>query len=170
MPQAYLSIGSNVDREHNVRRGVALLRERLPELSLSSVYESEPVGFDGEPFFNLAAGFECGGIGVDQVLRILNDVETACGRERSADRFGPRTLDVDLLVYGDLVCDGDPCVLPRPEITEQAFVLRPLAEIAPHERHPVEGKTYITLWRECALPARATWIVEFALDASKKAG
>lgn len=147
MPRVYVSIGSNVAREQNVGFAVAQLEQRYVELVLSGLYESEPVGFKGRPFYNLAAGFTSED-SPSKLVAEFRAIEEQCGRTREDSRFGPRTLDIDLLLYDDLVCDQDGLKLPRDEIIRHAFVLRPLAEIAGDRCHPVIKKTFADLWAE----------------------
>jgi 2-amino-4-hydroxy-6-hydroxymethyldihydropteridine diphosphokinase len=143
MPRVWLSLGSNLDRERSLRGAVRALRATLGPLVLSSVYESAAVGFIGEPFLNLVAGAHTG-MPPGEIRRRLSEIEDAYGRVRGPDRFAPRTLDIDLLTYGDAVLPD--LRLPRDEILEQAFVLGPLAEVAPDECHPLDGRTYAALW------------------------
>ena len=147
MARIYISLGSNIDRELNTREGVRALHERFGELVLSSVYESEAVGFDGDAFYNMVIACDVDE-DVHSTNRILADIEDAHGRDRSGPRFSSRTLDLDLLLYDDMVLDEKGLKLPREEILKNAFVLWPLAEIAPDLLHPVIGKTYTELWDE----------------------
>ena len=145
MARIYISLGSNIDRDRNTRAGVRALRQRFGELELSSVYESEAVGFDGDAFYNMVIACEVDE-DVHSINRALAEIEDAHGRDRSGPRFSSRTLDLDLLLYDDLVLDENGLKLPREEILKNAFVLWPLAEIAPQRVHPVMGRTYAELW------------------------
>lgn len=159
MPRIYVSIGSNVDREANIRSAVRRLRERFGSLTLSRVYDSDPVGFVGAPFYNLVAGFDSR-LPVERLREALTEIEREQGRRRDAERFGPRTLDLDLLLYGDVV---DPARnMPRAEIVRHAFVLAPLAEIAAQERHPATGETFGELWSRFRDPQQRVTVTDFA--------
>ena len=145
MARIYISLGSNIDRERHTRAGVQAVRERFGDLILSSVYESEAVGFEGDAFYNMVIACDVDE-GVHETNRILAEIEDAHGRDRSGPRFSSRTLDLDLLLYDDVVLDENGLKLPRGEILKNAFVLWPLAEIAPDLVHPVAGKSYAELW------------------------
>lgn len=147
MPRVWLSLGSNRERERNLRAALVALRRSYGPLLLSPVYESQAVGFDGDPFLNLVAGFDTDRPPA-QLLAELRAIEDAQGRVRGQTRFGPRTLDIDLLLYGDLVSTTGSIRVPRDEITRYAFVLRPLSEVAGEQHHPMSGKSFRELWRE----------------------
>jgi len=154
--RCWISIGSNQDRERCIRGAVHALRVRFGRLILSSVYESEAVGFDGQPFFNLVTGFDSDEP-VSRLLAALRTIEDGFERVRGPNKFAPRTLDLDLLTYGDLIGTVDSCILPRNEILHHAFILGPLAEVAAQERHPANGRCYGELWwafAESAPPLR----------------
>jgi 2-amino-4-hydroxy-6-hydroxymethyldihydropteridine diphosphokinase len=145
MPDVFLSIGSNVDRDQHIPSALAELEARFGPLMVSSVYESQAVGFQGDPFYNLVVGFRSD-LSLQQIADKLTEIEIQHGRTRDSKKFSPRTLDIDLILYGDLVGQLGRLILPRPELTEYAFMLEPLAEIAPGRVHPVAGKTYAALW------------------------
>ncbi|MDJ0872662.1 MAG: 2-amino-4-hydroxy-6-hydroxymethyldihydropteridine diphosphokinase [Gammaproteobacteria bacterium] len=146
MPRIYVSVGSNVHREINIRSAVRDLAHRFGTLVLSSVYESSAVGFEGADFLNMVVGFETHNT-PSNVAGVLKDIEDAHGRDRTSPRFSDRTLDLDLLLYGNQVVREPGLSLPRDEIVAQAFVLAPLAEIAGEETHPVIGESYRKLWQ-----------------------
>jgi 2-amino-4-hydroxy-6-hydroxymethyldihydropteridine diphosphokinase len=156
MARVYVSVGSNIERERHIRSGVAALRECFGPLTLSRVYESEAVGFSGDNFFNLVLGFDSRQ-GVQPVAAALRDIERAHARDRRAPRFSSRTLDLDLLLYGDLVLEQDGIRLPREEIIRYAFVLGPLAEIAGEMPHPVSGCSFSELWRRFPKDLQPLW-------------
>lgn len=146
MPRVYVGIGSNINREVNIRSAVAELRRRFGALRVSTVYESKPIGFEGRRFYNLVVGFDTDEE-VHEVARTLRAIEVRHGRMRDTPRFSSRTLDLDLLFYDDLVLnEAHGLELPRREITRYAFVLRPLAELAGGRRHPVDGRSFGELW------------------------
>ena len=145
MPEVWFSLGSNQDRERCIRGGVQALAETFGPLRLSSLYETPPEGFEGTPFFNLVAGGHTD-LPVAGVQRRLRQIEDRFGRDRSGPRFGPRTLDIDLLLYGDLDGEVDGVRLPREEIYRYAFVLGPLAEVAGGLALPGDGRRVRDLW------------------------
>ena len=141
--RVYVSIGSNIEREANIRAAVAMLRARYGSLALSAVYESAPIGFNGDKFYNLVASFETDNSAPD-LIAALHEIERTRGRTRESHGFASRTLDLDLLHYGD--AEGGTPFQPRPEAVAYACVLRPLAELAPTLTEPVSGDRYADLW------------------------
>ncbi|MDX1392340.1 MAG: 2-amino-4-hydroxy-6-hydroxymethyldihydropteridine diphosphokinase [Rheinheimera sp.] len=162
MARIYISIGSNTNRSFHIQAAVTELRRHFAAVQLSSVYESEAVGFDGNAFYNLVAQADTS-LSITACVALFKQIEDRYGRDRSAARFSGRTLDLDLLTYDDTVC-AEPVELPRPEITENAFVLWPLAELAPQVTHPLSGKTYAELWQHYAKQQKL-WPVPFKWSA-----
>lgn len=146
MARIYISIGSNINRSYHIQAAVSMLKQHFGQLQLSSVYESEAVGFCGDAFYNLVAAADTT-LSIADCVSVFKQIEDAYGRDRSSARFSGRTLDLDLLTYDDVVCE-QPIELPRAEIGENAFVLLPLSELAPAAVHPVAGKTYAALWQQ----------------------
>lgn len=147
MTTIYISLGSNINREKNTRAGIVALKQAFGDLILSSVYESEAVGFDGDAFYNMVIACETS-MPVHDTNQVLRDIEDANGRDRSGPKFSSRTLDLDLLLYDELMLDENGLKLPRGEILKNAFVLWPLAEIAPQLIHPEAGVSYARLWSD----------------------
>jgi 2-amino-4-hydroxy-6-hydroxymethyldihydropteridine diphosphokinase len=169
MPTVYVSIGSNIEKEENIRRGVHELAAHYAPLTLSKVYKSRAIGFNGDDFYNLVAAFDTRDT-LEQVSAVLAAIEQHAGRVRNGVRFGPRTLDMDIVLYGDLVYHDATHHLPRSEIDDYACVLQPLAEIAPGERHPETGVTYRDMWRGLASKSEPLRVVDLALDDEAAAG
>ena len=145
MPWIWVSVGSNMDRETSIRAGISALKVEFGELQLSPVYETEAVGFVGDAFLNMVLGFHTD-LPLQDVRAVLRKIEHAQGRVRDEHKFGSRTLDLDILTYGNLVDESED--IPRAEIMRYAFVLGPLADVAPEQAHPGLGKTYARLWQE----------------------
>lgn len=162
MARVYVGIGSNIEREANIRGAVQTLCQHFGPLTLSQVYESRPIGFEGTDFYNLVAGFETS-LPIEQLLGELHGIEKKHGRKRTGRRFEARTLDLDLLLYNAVVRHDGEIDVPRAEILEYAFMLRPLAEIAPTLTHPENGKSFSELWNEFGDNEQKLHWVEFTL-------
>ena len=146
MPKAYLSLGSNLEPEKHLDAAVRALRGTFGDVVLSDWLRTAAVGFDGPDFVNGAAVID-----TDWDVHRLNDwlhaLEDAHGRRRDVPRFSSRTLDIDIVFYGDLILDGPGNLrIPRPEL-KHAFVLQPLAQIAPDFVNPETGETLAAMWR-----------------------
>ncbi len=163
MPRVYLSLGSNIDRENHIRDAVHELEERYGFLLVSPVYESEAVGFAGDNFFNLVVGLDTDKP-VGLLAAELRAIEEAHGRDRHGPKFSARTLDIDILTYGNACGEMDGIQLPRDEILKNAFVLRPLADIAGNDRHPETIRPFAEHWEAYDHGKQKLWQVDFPLD------
>ncbi|MEX1196720.1 MAG: 2-amino-4-hydroxy-6-hydroxymethyldihydropteridine diphosphokinase [Pseudohongiellaceae bacterium] len=155
-----LSIGSNVDAEHHTRAALDALQRRFGELTLSRVYESEAVGFDGNNFLNMVVALQTD-MPLAELSQWLKSLEDEQGRRRGQARFSSRTLDVDILTYGDLHGEHEGMKLPRPEVLKNAFVLWPLSEVMPDARHPEDGRRYRQLWQNYDRSRQRLWPIDF---------
>lgn len=144
MTRVYVSIGSNVEPEQNVALALELLRERFGRIEVSPIYRTAAVGFDGDDFLNLVVAFDTD-MSVETLDVELDSIETAAGRARNAERFAPRTLDIDLLLYGEAVIESGGIRIPRKELVRYAFMLKPLVDIAAARKHPQDGRSFAEL-------------------------
>ena len=159
MAEVYVSIGSNIEPELHVTAALDALQDHFGELQISSVFESESVGFEGDCFLNLVAGFStC--LAVGELSLLLKQIESENGRVKNAPKFCSRTLDIDILTYDDRVGDVDGVCLPRSEILENAFVLWPLALLAPDVLLPGTELSYAQHWSQWQ-GTQQLWAVPF---------
>jgi 2-amino-4-hydroxy-6-hydroxymethyldihydropteridine diphosphokinase len=146
VPAVYVAAGSNVEPERHVARAVAELAREFPGARSSPWYRNRAVGFEGADFINLVVGFVTA-LPVHAVLERLHAIEARCGRQRDAPRWAPRTMDLDVLLYGELLCDEPGLKLPRPDLLKRAYMLGPLAALAPEVMHPTAHLTIGELWQ-----------------------
>ena len=149
LAQVSISLGSNQDREVHLREAVRRLKQVFGELRLSPVYETAAVGFDGDDFYNLVAVLHSSLL-PREVASALKKIEDDMGRDRSQPRFSARGIDLDILTYDEVVLDQDGVQIPRHEILKNSFVLKPMADVMPEQKHPLEGRSYSELWIEMA--------------------
>ena len=154
MTQVYLGLGSNIDRKRHLAAAVRALSELLQHMQVSIVYESEAVGFSGDPFYNLVVGGETDA-SLERIIKQLKQIEDDNGRDRSGPKYGPRTLDIDLLAFDELQGVHQGIRLPRSEIFEQSYVLRPLAELAPDLVLAGQTRSCAGLWRDFEVTGQA---------------
>ncbi len=160
MALIYLSLGSNVEAQRNIEAAMDALADTFGELIISSVYESEAVGFEGDSFYNLVVGIHSAQA-VGELSKILKAIEDLQGRDRTAPKFGARSLDIDILTVDDRVGVIDGVAIPRDEVLKNAFVLQPLAEIAPTTVHPQMGISFLQLWQDFDKNKQKLWPIEF---------
>lgn len=148
MPEpVFITLGSNIDPHKNLRRAVQMIGQKFPIQAASRVYETAPIDAAGgvdprqAPFLNAAVLVSTDEPPIEIKYRILRFLEAMLGRVRTADKFAPRTIDLDLALYGDLAIDTPRLILPDPDILTRAHVALPLADLAPDFRHPVTGQT-----------------------------
>jgi 2-amino-4-hydroxy-6-hydroxymethyldihydropteridine diphosphokinase len=166
MARVFVSVGSNIEPEENLRLACGELERRFGGLEVSSVYRNPPVGFAGDDFLNLVAAFETDR-SPEALVAELEEIHDLAGRQRGGERFGPRTLDLDLLLYDDLVTDGPPLSLPRDDVLKYDFVLGPLAELAPDLVHPVTGRSLAELWRDFEDGGRRLTVADVEVEAGR---
>lgn len=146
MTDVSLSLGSNIRRYFHINSALNALEVEFGEIDCSPVYESAAVGFDGSAFLNLIVCVKTE-LGLSEVITVLKRIEDENGRDRSGPKFGPRTLDIDVVTYGDIAGEVDGIELPRPELFKNAFVSLPLADIWPDRVIPGQKETYAELWK-----------------------
>jgi len=142
----YLSLGSNIDRDHNIRSALDELSRLFGSLKISSVYESEAVGFTGDAFLNLIVGIDCK-LSLTELASEMKRIEDLHGRARGGKKFASRTLDIDIVCFDRLVGTFSGIELPRPELYYNAFVLFPMAELNPDSPDPKFHVVYRQLAR-----------------------
>jgi 2-amino-4-hydroxy-6-hydroxymethyldihydropteridine diphosphokinase len=162
MARIYISLGSNIDRERHLRNAVDELQRLFTGLKLSPVYETEAVGFEGDPFLNLVAVCETE-LTPQAVATQLKAIEDRNDRLREGPKFSARTLDLDLLLYDDLDLRDQGMDVPRDEINKYAFVLKPLCDLVSDLKHPVTGETMQALWERMASDVQPMTLVEVDL-------
>ncbi len=147
MPTGFISIGSNIDKNIHVPSSINALKKQFDNIVVSSLYETEAVGFEGDDFHNLIVQFDSE-LDAKKVAKILRQIELDHGRTRDSRKYAARTLDLDLILYGEQIISDGRLQIPRDEIERYAFVLEPLAEIAADLLHPVSHISYAQLWSE----------------------
>ena len=145
MPEVFVAAGSNVDPSTHLRQALQVLEQIYAPLKISPAYRNKAVGFDGEDFINLVVGFSTND-SLREVRRNLQQVEKLCGRPAESPKWAPRTMDLDILLYDQLVNDEPGLVLPRPDLIRRAYMLKPMVDVAPEVMHPTLHKSMRDLW------------------------
>lgn len=146
MPRVFVAAGSNIQPEENLAQASRELARAFPDVSFSPWYRNKAVGFEGDDFINFVAGFSTG-LAVHEVVKRLREIEALCGRPREAPKWAPRSMDLDILLYGDLVHEEPGLKLPRPDLVKRPFMLGPMADLAPEVVHPTLHVTIGELWK-----------------------
>jgi 2-amino-4-hydroxy-6-hydroxymethyldihydropteridine diphosphokinase len=145
--RVYFSIGSNQDPARHIGLAVREIEDRFGQVDISPVYRNKAIGFDGEDFLNLVVGLDTDKSVID-VCHEIGAIHELAQRSLEKRKFVSRTLDIDLLLYAQLVTAGPPMKLPRVDVLKYAFALKPLADIAPDECHPETGMTFAEHWKD----------------------
>ncbi|HEY3731759.1 MAG TPA: 2-amino-4-hydroxy-6-hydroxymethyldihydropteridine diphosphokinase [Steroidobacteraceae bacterium] len=146
MVRAFVAIGSNLDPAVRMLQAARTLKQHFPGARFSRCYRNPPFGFEGADFYNAVVGFDAT-LPIASLLPLLREIEARCGRRRSDPKWEPRKMDLDLLLYGDVVEAGPGYTLPRRDLTRRIYMLGPLAELAPDCSYPPAGPTIAELWR-----------------------
>ncbi|MSR01043.1 MAG: 2-amino-4-hydroxy-6-hydroxymethyldihydropteridine diphosphokinase [Gammaproteobacteria bacterium] len=142
----FVAAGSNLQPEANLQRAVRELQAAFNGVHFSPAYRNAAVGFVGEDFINFVLKFSTK-LSVHAVIEHLQRIERLCGRERQAPKWEPRSMDLDILLYGNLICDEAGLVLPRPDLLRHSYMLGPMAALAPDLQHPVLHLSMQDLWQ-----------------------
>ncbi|MGZ9899172.1 2-amino-4-hydroxy-6-hydroxymethyldihydropteridine diphosphokinase [Shewanella gaetbuli] len=161
MATIYISLGTNIEPEQHLKAGLLDLQQHFGKLTLSRVFESESVGFKGTNFLNMVASAQTE-LSIAEVVATFKMIEQNNGRIKGEKKFSPRSLDIDLLLYDDVVTQ-QPVELPRGEILFNAFVLWPLSELVPELIHPIVKQSYHSLWNEFDKTSQKIWPITFSL-------
>ena len=164
MVEVYLGLGSNLgDREKNIAQALELLGERGRVVAVSPLYETDPVGLTGPLFLNAVCSFLTE-LGPHELLSFIKGIEARLGRKPA---FSPRPIDIDILIYGELTMKGETLTIPHPRLVERAFVLVPLAELAPELVVPGRGERVSQLLARVSREGVRRWAPEKAMKGQR---
>ncbi len=147
MVQAFVAIGSNLDPAARMLQAAGALRQRFPDARFSRCYRNPAFGFEGPDFYTAVVGFSTS-LPIEALLPQLHEIEALCGRARADPKWQPRRMDLDLLLYGDVVGSGPGYALPRRDLARRIYMLGPLAELAQELLYPPAGPTIGQLWAQ----------------------
>lgn len=165
MTRVFVAAGSNVDAERNLRLAARELVQTFGKVDFSPAYRNVAAGFEGDDFINFVAAFDTERP-VREVIGELQRIEGLCGRERHAPKWAPRSMDLDILLYGEQVCDEPGLVLPRPDLLKRAYMLGPMADVGATVVHPLKQRTIAELWNEFDRAAHPLTRIELPLGES----
>lgn len=157
--EVFVGVGSNIDKKKNIVSAVVSLRAVFGSLRVSPIYRSAAVGFVGDDFYNLVVAFRTNQKPA-AVANQLQAIEISHGRVSKGNQFAARTLDLDQLLYGDLVINDGCLQLPHRQLTSYAFILKPLADLAGLQRHPCLGQSYRSLYQQLQNSLQPVYQVE----------
>jgi 2-amino-4-hydroxy-6-hydroxymethyldihydropteridine diphosphokinase len=164
MTRVFVAAGSNVDAERNLRLASDELVKEFGRVEFSPAYQNVAAGFEGNDFINFVAAFDTD-LSVREVVAELQRIEAMCGRERHAPKWAPRSMDLDILLFGDRVCDEPGLVLPRPDLLRRAYMLGPMADVGGEVVHPLEHRTISELWEAFDRDAHPLTKIDLSLGA-----
>lgn len=160
----FIALGSNIDPAVRLQQAARALREYFPDVRFSRCYRNAACGFDGPDFINAVAGFSTA-LPVSGVLQVMRDIESRCGRAPEAPKWEPRAMDLDLLLYGEMIGSGPGYTLPRPDLLKRLYMLGPLAQWLPQLVYPPSGPTIGELWAQFPEPHDALIPLDLDLNA-----
>ena len=158
----FVGIGSNIDREKNIKSCMSILKSIYGDIVISPVYETQSMGFNGPNFYNLVSCFETDE-NIYDLKSTLNEIENNHGRHFNETKFSSRTLDIDILYYDDLVLSDDKIQIPRKEICEYDFVLKPLMDIVPDFIHPFHKISHKEIMNKIKIKKQIISIIDMDL-------
>jgi 2-amino-4-hydroxy-6-hydroxymethyldihydropteridine diphosphokinase len=167
--RVFVAAGSNVDAVRNLRLAAHEMQRAFGKVDFSPAYRNAAVGFEGEDFINYVAGFDTTR-SVDEVIDELQRIEGLCGRTRDAPKWAPRSMDLDILLFGDLVIDRPGLVLPRPDLLRRPYMLGPLADTASAIVHPTARESIAVLWARFDRAAHVMTRVDLGLADGETVG
>ncbi len=165
MSLAFVALGSSIEPAARMAAAAKALKARFADARFSACYRNAPFGFEGPDFMNAVVEFSTA-LPVPALLAVLHEIEAQCGRGRDDPKWAPRAMDLDLLLYDNLVASGPGYTLPRPDLIERVYMLGPLAELAPQRRHPVTGQPFGRLWAAFPRAAHAMTVTPPDLNAA----
>jgi 2-amino-4-hydroxy-6-hydroxymethyldihydropteridine diphosphokinase len=145
MPDVFVAAGSNIEPLRNLKAALAGLERSFAPLLVSPAYRNKAVGFEGDDFVNLVVGFKTNDP-LERVRARLQEIEADCGRPRDAAKWAPRSMDLDILLYGNEIRNEPGLVVPRPDLVKRPYMLKPMCELAPNLTHPTLHRTMCELW------------------------